>query len=66
MPSCLILAGPNGTGKTTAARQVRSAFGVLDFVNADHIAFGLSAFNQESVAVQAGRILLDRIRDLAS
>jgi predicted ABC-type ATPase len=37
----------------------------VEFVNADVIASGLSAFNVESVAVQAGRIMLKRINDLA-
>jgi predicted ABC-type ATPase len=36
------------------------------FVNADVIARGLSAFDSESVAFQAGRIMLDRLRELAS
>ena len=65
MPNCLILAGPNGAGKTTAARHLLPGLQVPAFVNADHIAVGLSAFNPESVAVQAGRILLDRLRELA-
>jgi len=44
---------------------LRDEFGVREFVNADSIAAGLSAFNPEGVAFQAGRILLERVRDLA-
>ncbi len=35
-----------------------------EFVNADEIAKGLSPFQPEKVAFQAGRIMLDRINDL--
>lgn len=66
MPNCLILAGPNGAGKTTAARLLLPALGMLDFVNADQLAVGLSAFRPESVAVAAGRLMLGRVRQLAT
>jgi predicted ABC-type ATPase len=36
----------------------------LEFVNADEIARGLSPFNPESVAIEAGRLMLHRIEDL--
>ena len=36
----------------------------LEFVNADEIARGLSPFNPESVAIEAGRLMLQRIEDL--
>lgn len=32
-----------------------------EFVNADEIAKGLSPFNPESMAIQAGRLMLERI-----
>jgi predicted ABC-type ATPase len=35
-----------------------------EFVNADSIAAGLSPFNPESVAIEAGRLMLSRIREL--
>ena len=35
-----------------------------EFVNADDIAKGLSPFNPESVAIEAGRIMLNRIKHL--
>jgi predicted ABC-type ATPase len=67
MPKVVVIAGPNGAGKSTAAPAVlRSALLVNEFVNADTIAAGLSAFSPTTVAVTAGRIMLKRIRKLAS
>ena len=43
-----------------------SRLGIDDFVNADVIAKGLSAFNPEGAAIQAGRIMLERVRELAA
>lgn len=60
-----ILAGPNGAGKTTAAALVLPKHDLLEFVNADTIARGLSAFSPESVAIAAGRVMLDRLKELA-
>src|SRR4051812_32364430 len=66
-PRVLILAGPNGAGKTSAARSLLAdTLGMMTFVNADAIAVGLSAFDPESVAFTAGRVMLDRIRELAA
>lgn len=63
----VVLAGPNGAGKSTAAPAVlRGQLGVLEFVNADTIARGLSAFSPERAALEAGRIMLTRLRQLAS
>lgn len=65
-PTLVFVAGPNGAGKTTAApRLLRDEFGLLEFVNADAIASGLSGFNPDGAAIQAGRILLDRVHNLA-
>jgi predicted ABC-type ATPase len=65
-PHIVILAGPNGAGKsTTAPRLLKGALGVAEFVNADTIAQGLSAFAPEEAALLAGRIMLERARDLA-
>jgi len=65
-PSVVILAGPNGAGKsTTAPALLKGALGVAEFVNADVIARGLSAFRPESAALAAGRVMLSRIRQLA-
>ena len=60
-----IISGCNGAGKTTASYTVLPE--VLDckeFVNADEIARGLSPFNPESVAIEAGRLMLKRIEEL--
>ena len=37
---------------------------IVEFVNADNIAKGLSPFNIEGVAIEAGRIMLFRIDEL--
>jgi len=65
MPTIYIISGPNGAGKTTAAKTVLPEFfNIYQFVNADEIAKGLSPFAPESVAFEAGRIMLSRIRTL--
>jgi predicted ABC-type ATPase len=67
MPNVVVIAGPNGAGKSTVAPAVlRELLGVGEFVNADVIARGLSAFNPEGAAFQAGRIMLERLRELAA
>ncbi len=65
-PSVIVLGGPNGSGKSTAAvRLLRDEARLLEFVNADVIARGLSAFRPEGVAVRAGRLMLQRMEELA-
>ena len=65
-PGVVIIAGPNGAGKTTfGQRLIPELFALLDFVNADIIARGLSPVNPESVAFEAGEIMLRRLRKLA-
>lgn len=65
-PLVVVLAGPNGAGKSTgAARLLRGALAVDEFVNADTIAEGLSAYRPEAAAVAAGRVMLERLRFLA-
>jgi predicted ABC-type ATPase len=65
-PSVIVLAGPNGAGKTTASRALLAdALGLLTFVNADVIAQGLAGFSPESAAVEASRIMLERLHTLA-
>ncbi|MGL2963183.1 zeta toxin family protein [Flavobacterium sp. RSB2_4_14] len=62
-----IIAGCNGAGKTTASFTILPE--ILDckeFVNADEIAKGLSPFQPEKVAFEAGRIMLERIEFLLS
>lgn len=58
-PRCIIIAGPNGAGKTTFARKfLTEDLGILHFVNADLIAYGLSPLHPELAARVAGRLLL--------
>ncbi len=65
-PTIVVIAGPNGAGKSTAAPfLLKQALGILEFVNADQIASGLSAYSPETVAFQAGRIMLNRLHELA-
>ena len=60
-----IIGGPNGAGKTTASYSVLpKILQCREFVNADEIARGLSPFNPESVAIEAGRLMLSRIAEL--
>ncbi len=57
-----IIAGCNGAGKTTASFTVLpEMLNCQEFVNADEIARGLSPFNAEGVAIQAGRLMIERI-----
>lgn len=66
-PYLYIVAGPNGSGKTTFARTFLPEFAqCTQFVNADLIAGGLSPFSPETAALRAGRLLLEQIRLLAS
>jgi predicted ABC-type ATPase len=66
-PNLIVVAGPNGAGKTTAsANLLVDALSVQEFVNADIIAKGLSAFRPESVAIQAGRVMLERLHHLTA
>lgn len=60
-----IISGCNGAGKTTASYTVLpEVLHCKEFVNADEIARGLSPFNPQSVAIEAGRLMLQRIEDL--
>ena len=62
LPKLYIIAGCNGAGKTTASFTILpEVLGCKEFINADEIAKGLSPFQLESVAMQAGRIMLARM-----
>lgn len=66
-PTLYIIAGCNGAGKTTASYSVLpDLLECREFVNADEIAKGLSPFNPESVAIEAGKLMLQRIDLLLS
>ena len=63
MPSLYIIAGPNGAGKTTFIKRFAPRhLALLDFINADEIARGLSPLAPERAQIEAGRIMLGRIR----
>lgn len=65
MANLFIISGCNGAGKTTASYSVLpDMLNCKEFVNADEIAKGLSPFQPEKVAIEAGRIMLSRIKDL--
>lgn len=65
MPNLYIIAGCNGAGKTTASYTILpEMLDCHEFVNADEIAKGLSPFQPDKVAFEAGRIMLNRIRGL--
>ena len=65
-PHLVVLAGPNGSGKTTIApRLLKGKLGVSEFVNADLIAGGLSVFDSDMAAMAAGRVMLARLKELA-
>lgn len=65
MHNLYIISGCNGAGKTTASFTVLpEILNCREFVNADEIARGISPFKPESVAIQAGKIMLNRIDEL--
>ena len=64
IPKLYVIAGPNGSGKTTFAEKFLPNYAdCFEFINADMIAKGLSPFSPSRVAVKAGKILLDQIDD---
>jgi len=65
MGKLFIISGCNGSGKTTASYTILpDMLDCKEFVNADEIARGLSPFKPESVSIQAGKIMLERIQNL--
>jgi predicted ABC-type ATPase len=66
-PQVAVLGGINGAGKTTASQRIlREALRIPVFTNADAIARGLNAFDPESEAMKAGRIMLEHMRAMAA
>lgn len=60
-----IIAGCNGAGKTTASYTILPE--ILDckeFINADEIAKGISPFQPDKAGIEAGRLMLNRIKKL--
>jgi predicted ABC-type ATPase len=61
----VIIGGPNDANKTTAAPLlVQRCLHIREFVNADEIARGLSPLDPERPALAAGRLMLERMREL--
>ena len=59
-----IIAGPNGSGKTTFAKLFLPDYvKCRHFVNADLIAQGLAPFDPHRVAMKAGKLVLRQIRE---
>ena len=65
MPNLYVIAGCNGSGKTTASFTILPEMLNCDvFINADEIARGLSPLNPEKAAIEAGRLMLTKIDKL--
>jgi predicted ABC-type ATPase len=65
-PRCIVIAGPNGAGQTTFAREfLAQEAGVVHFINPDLIAGGLSPLRPELAALAAGRLFLSELDRLA-
>ncbi|MBK9235552.1 MAG: AAA family ATPase [Rhodoferax sp.] len=64
-PRVVIFAGPNGAGKSTHADAILASLDIETFVNADYIARGLTGRHTDAVAFEAGRIMLQRLRQLS-
>jgi predicted ABC-type ATPase len=61
-----LIAGPNGAGKTTFAKEyLPNDARVMNFVNADLIATGLSPLRPELAAVAAARLVLEELDRLS-
>lgn len=66
MPDVFVISGPNGAGKTTAAMSLfPDLLECLEYVNADAIATGISPFQPNDVAFEAGKLMMQRIKKLS-
>src|SRR5204863_7415585 len=66
-PRCIVIAGPNGAGKTTFAREyLPKVADLVQFVNADLIAQGLSPLDPRLAALAAGCLVIEEINRLAT
>lgn len=65
MPTFYIISGCNGAGKTTTSfTLLPDIMNCKEFVNADEIAKGLSPFQPDKAAIDAGRIMIQRMEML--
>lgn len=65
-PEIWIIGGCNGSGKTTFALNIFPNLGNIEFINADIIAAQLNPNNPDAVAIQASRMMLERLKNRAS
>ena len=63
-PVIYLISGPNGAGKTTFAKEFLPAAHVIEFLNADLLAAGLSPLHPSAMAVRSARLILGRWREL--
>ena len=63
-PVIYLISGPNGAGKTTFAKEFLPAAHVVEFLNADLLAAGLSPLHPSAMAVLSARLILGRWREL--
>lgn len=62
-----IIAGPNGSGKTTFAKMFLPDYvKCSNFVNADLIAQGLAPFKPRAAVLKAGKLVLQQIHEYAN
>ena len=62
-PVIYLFGGSNGAGKTTFARAyLPNENPDARFLNADEIARGLSPFSPQTMALKAGRLMLEEVR----
>jgi predicted ABC-type ATPase len=59
-----MIAGPNGAGKTTTAMAFLSNSIIDEYINADEIARGLAPCHPESVALEASKLMIKRLKEL--
>ena len=65
-PKIFLIGGPNGAGKTTSAfALLPQLLACSEYVNADAIAAGISPFQPETISLQAGKLMVRRINELA-
>ncbi|MBU3664249.1 MAG: hypothetical protein FGM15_00010 [Chthoniobacterales bacterium] len=65
-PIIYLIAGPNGAGKTTFAKEFLPSAHVVEFLNADLLAAGLSPLRPKAMSVRSARLILARWRELVA
>ena len=66
MPEIYVFSGCNGSGKTTLATTFLFALPGVEFINADIIAADLNPQDVDAVAIQASRLMLERLNILSA